>query len=186
MDNNMNEKQKIKASKFLSFVLRHNPGSVGLTLDANGWVPVADLLEGCKRNGTPLTLDQLKDVVATNEKKRFAFSDDGTKIRASQGHSIEVDLDYKPAEPPDFLFHGTATRFLDAIHSEGLTKQGRHHVHLSADMKTATAVGQRHGKPVVLTVDAKKMHEAGHKFFLSANGVWLTDAVTPEFLTFPY
>lgn len=181
----LDEKRSVKISKFLSLVLRHQPEAAGITLDANGWVAVDTLLDGCRKNGFSISLDELREVVATNSKKRFAFSDDGALIRASQGHSIDVDLDYQPAVPPAQLYHGTATRFLESIRAQGLLKQNRHHVHLSVDTQTAIKVGQRHGKPVVLTIKAGEMHAAGLTFFRSANGVWLTDSVAPEHLIFP-
>lgn len=173
----------IRISKFLSLVLRHDPGKAGLTLDPAGWVDVEALLHGCAAAGVPITREVLNAVVAQNDKKRFAFSPDETRIRASQGHSVEVELDYAPAVPPEALFHGTADRFLASIKAQGLLKAQRHHVHLSAARATAVEVGRRHGRPVVLAVAAGAMHRAGHAFFLSANGVWLTDRVSPEFLS---
>jgi putative RNA 2'-phosphotransferase len=136
-------------------------------------------------HGHPIERSELEKIVATNEKKRFALSDDGQKIRASQGHSIEVSLGYTPQAPPARLFHGTATRFLDSIRREGLRKGERHHVHLSAEESTARIVGRRHGKPVVLVVNAEAMEAEGHAFFLSDNGVWLTDRVPTAFIGFP-
>lgn len=181
----MNEKQRTRTSKFLSLVLRHEPERIGLALDANGWANVDELLTKCSQHGVSLQRAELEEVVATNEKKRFALSEDGQRIRASQGHSIEVSLGYAPQAPPPRLFHGTATRFLSSIHSEGLRKGERHHVHLSGDEETARKVGQRHGKPAVLVIDAAAMHAAGHAFYLSDNGVWLTEHVPPEFIEFP-
>jgi len=181
----MNEKQRTRTSKFLSLVLRHEPQRIGLNLDPSGWVDVEALLAACRRHGMPVERADLKEVVATNEKKRFAFSDDGQRIRASQGHSIEVSLGYIPQSPPSKLFHGTATRFLASIRKEGLNKRERHHVHLSADADTAQKVGQRHGKPAILIVQADAMHSCGHAFFLSENGVWLTEQVPVEFIEFP-
>jgi putative RNA 2'-phosphotransferase len=169
----------VRTSKFLSLVLRHKPEEAGLTLDASGWCPVADVLKGCK-----LTREELDLVVNTNDKKRFEYSADGKRIRASQGHSIEVDLKYEPVEPPEFLFHGTATRFLDSIKKQGLVKGSRQHVHLSGVYETAVKVGKRHGKPAVLLVEAYLMHGCGHEFYLTPNGVWLTDSVPPEYLKF--
>ncbi|MEA3207406.1 MAG: putative 2-phosphotransferase [Chthoniobacter sp.] len=182
----MNEKQRTRTSKFLSLVLRHEPQRIGLELDLNGWAEVEALLAACRQHGTPIERAELEEVVATNEKKRFAFSGDGRKIRASQGHSIEVSLGYASQVPPQRLFHGTATRFLASIRAEGLRKGERHHVHLSADEETAREVGQRHGRPAVLVVKAEAMLALGSSFFLSENGVWLTDHVPVEFLEFPH
>lgn len=173
-----------RLSKFLSLVLRHRPDKLGLALDAQGWTHVADLLTKLNRHGYAVNLDALRYVVATNNKKRFAFSADETMIRANQGHSVGVTLGYAPQPPPPVLYHGTATRFLAAIRAGGLTKQKRHHVHLSADPDTATQVGRRHGRPVVLTVRAADMAAAGYVFYQSDNGVWLTDHVPPAYLDF--
>lgn len=181
----MTEKQTKHASKFLSLVLRHQPEAANITLDDAGWASVDELLLGCARAGQPLTRDQLDHIVATNEKKRFEFSPDGSRIRASQGHSVEVALDYSPQTPPELLYHGTASRFLDSIRAEGLQKMARHHVHLSASADTALQVGTRHGKPVLLTIRARDMHSAGFAFFLSTNGVWLTESVSAQFIEFP-
>lgn len=181
----MTDKETIRASKFLSLILRHEPETVGLKLGEAGWVGVAELLEAVNRHGTPLTLDQLKHIVATSDKKRFAFSEDGRQIRASQRHSVEVDLQYPPQTPPEVLYHGTATRFLDGIRKDGLQKMGRHDVHLSAETKVTMQVGGRHGKPVLLTIRAGDMHRAGFVFRCSANGVWLVNRVPPEFIEFP-
>src|SRR5206468_3140490 len=147
-----------------------------------GWVDVDELLAGLARNGLRLTRAELEAVVAGNDKQRFAFDDSGTRIRASQGHSVPVALGYRPAAPPDVLFHGTVLRFLPAIREEGLRPGNRHAVHLSPDVDTATAVGGRRGHPVVLRVDAAAMAADGHLFTLSANGVWLTDAVPARYL----
>jgi len=179
------QKQLVTRSKFLSLVLRHQPEVAGITLDSAGWVTVDDLLAGCTKAGQAMTREQLDEVVATNDKKRFEFSSDGTRIRASQGHSVEVELGYTPAAPPERLYHGTATRNLDSIRRSGLVKGQRHHVHLSADTVTAGKVGQRYGKPVVLTVLAGRMQADGHAFYLSTNGVWLVDHVPPQYLGFP-
>ena len=169
----------------MSLVLRHDPARFGVELDSGGWTRVDHLLAAASRAGVPLDAATLRLVVAENDKKRFALSDDGVLIRASQGHSVAVDLALQPVEPPAVLFHGTATRFLDSIRREGLVPGSRQHVHLSADEATATTVGARHGHPPVLRVDAARMQAAGHRFFLSANGVWLTEAVPAEYLTFP-
>lgn len=172
----------IHQSKFLSLILRHDPGKIGLTLDKNGWANISDLIKCARNHGTMLTLDQIKLIVAENNKKRFAVSEDGKKIRASQGHSIDIDLALKPSVPPEFLYHGTATRFLKSIMATGLTKQSRQHVHLSSNYETALSVGQRHGSPLVLTVNAQEMQKNGSLFYLSENGVWLTDNVPRKYL----
>ncbi len=175
----------MRASRLLSLVLRHRPDRLGLTLDAGGWVAVDSLLAGARRAGVALDRPTLDRVVRENDKRRFALSDDGRRIRASQGHSVPVELGLAPEPPPETLYHGTAERSVDAIHREGLVAGSRTHVHLSADEVTAAAVGRRHGRPVVLRVAAGAMHRAGHPFVRSANGVWLARAVPPEFLGFP-
>jgi len=174
-----------RTSKFLSLVLRHEPGEIGITLDEQGWVGVDELLEALNAHGHALDFETLEQVVDTNDKKRFAFSEDGEMIRASQGHSVEVDLGYEPATPPEVLHHGTVGRFLDGIRKDGIRKGQRHHVHLSPSTATASQVGQRRGSPVLLAVRAAEMHAAGHEFHLSANGVWLTDHVPAKFIDFP-
>ena len=180
----MTDKETTKTSKFLSLILRHEPERVGLKLGEAGWVPVDELLAAVNRSGMALTLEQLKHVVATSDKKRFAISEDGKSIRASQGHSVEVDLQYAAQTPPELLYHGTATRFLDGIRQHGLQKMERHDVHLSAETKMTTQVGSRHGKPVLLIIRAGEMHRDGHVFRCSANGVWLVAHVPPEFIDF--
>lgn len=179
------DKKLVPISKFVSKVLRHAPESVGLTLDEAGWVGVDDLLAAAARARVPMDRATLERVVAENDKKRFAFSDDGFRIRASQGHSVSVELGLEPVTPPDVLFHGTADRNLESIRAQGLIPGRRTHVHLSADEETAVAVGRRHGRPVVLRVAAGAMHRAGHPFYRSENGVWLTAAVPPEHVEFP-
>jgi putative RNA 2'-phosphotransferase len=174
-----------RASKFLSLVLRHDPDSIGVAMDPAGWVAIAELVERTADQDHPLTAELIRRVVATSDKQRFALSPDGHRIRANQGHSIEVDLGLDRVEPPPLLHHGTATRFLDSILAEGLRPGQRRHVHLSADRATATEVGARHGRPVVLDVDAGAMHKSGIVFHRSANGVWLTDAVAPQYLSLP-
>jgi putative RNA 2'-phosphotransferase len=168
----------VRASKRLSYVLRHRPDAVGLTLDAAGWVDVEDLLAALG-----LTRGQLEEVVARNDKQRFTLDPTGTRIRASQGHSVQVDLGYAPEQPPAELFHGTVERNLAAIRREGLRPGNRHAVHLSPDVQTARRVGARRGRPVVLRVDAGSMAAEGAVFTRSANGVWLVDAVPPRHLT---
>jgi len=172
----------VHTSKFLSYVLRHRPDSIGIALDENGWVDVEVLLAAAERHGKRLSRQVLERAVAENDKKRFAFSEDGRRIRASQGHSVSVDLALEPIEPPELLYHGTVERFLESIREKGLVRGSRHHVHLSPDEATARKVGSRRGKPVILVVEAGRMHQAGYQFFRSANGVWLTESVPAEFL----
>ena len=177
------DKRLIKVSKYLTKDLRHAPQELGLTLQPGGWVPVDDLLNATERNGFSITYDELVDCVETNDKQRFAFDVSGEMIRANQGHSVEVDLQLEGREPPETLFHGTVERFLPSILKEGLVRGKRHHVHLSRDVETARKVGARRGKPIILQVDAGRMHREGHTFWLSANGVWLTDAAPPGYLS---
>ncbi|WP_326604730.1 RNA 2'-phosphotransferase [Streptomyces sp. NBC_01799] len=179
----MDERRTVKVSKYLSKHLRHHPERIGIALDANGWVLIDELLRATARHNFPITRAELDHVVAVNDKQRYAI--EGDRIRASQGHTVQVDLDLPPVEPPAYLYHGTVGRSLDAIRTEGLRPMNRRHVHLSTDRETATHVGARRGRPVILSVDAAAMHRAGHVFYVSANGVWLTEAVPPEFLRFP-
>ncbi len=169
-----------KVSKYLSFILRHKPDDIGLELDANGWASIEELIE--KTSSYTLTKELIDIVVETNDKQRFAIDSSKARIRANQGHSIEVDLNLEPVEPPEFLLHGTAQRFEEVILKEGLTKQKRHHVHLSETASVAKAVGGRHGKPVIFKIDAKTMCESGFKFYKTANNVWLVSDVPPRFL----
>ncbi|MRH92086.1 RNA 2'-phosphotransferase [Nocardia sp. SYP-A9097] len=178
----MNEKEIVKLSKRLSSWLRHRPEAIGLDPDAAGWVRVEDLLRQAAAHRRAFTRAQLDTVVERNNKRRFEFDESGTSIRARQGHSIEVDLGYAPAEPPDVLYHGTAERTLNLIMAEGLLPMRRHAVHLSADIDTAVNVGGRHGRPAVLRVDTTAMRRDGHEFFVTGNGVWLVDAVPPRYL----
>lgn len=175
----------VKVSKFLSLVLRHEPEKIGLSLNENGWAKIDDLLILANEKGTSLTHSLLDQIVAENDKKRFEISEDGLRIRACQGHSIDVDLALTPVQPPEVLYHGTASRFVDSIRTGGLHSANRQHVHLSLDMDTARRVGQRHGNPVVLMIRSEAMAAAGHSFFLSTNGVWLTEQVPVEFIRFP-
>lgn len=175
-------KRLITISKFLAKHLRHAPEDLGLSLQPGGWVPVDVLLSASERAGFAISYDDLIECVETNDKKRFSFDDTGDLIRANQGHSVEVDLQLEQEEPPAVLFHGTVERFLASIMAEGLKKGKRHHVHLSKDGETARKVGARRDKPIILKVDAGKMHSQGFRFFVSVNGVWLTDAVPVEFL----
>lgn len=178
----MDNKNLVRLSKFLSFVLRHEPESIGLTLDPQGWAPIDRLIELANAQGKALSRPLIEEIVQNNSKQRFAISEDGLRIRANQGHSTEVELGYEPQEPPALLFHGTTAAALPAIRAEGLLKMARHHVHLSAEQETARNVGGRRGAPVVLVVDAARMHRDGHRFYVSANGVWLTERVPPEYL----
>lgn len=181
----MDDRRRIKVSKYLSKHLRHQPERLGVTLRPGGWVGVDELLGACDAAGFALTRGELDVVVATNDKQRFAFDETGTLIRANQGHSVEIDLGLEPVEPPAQLYHGTGSSTVDAILREGLRPMRRRHVHLSGDVETARRVGSRHGKPVVLTIDAAALHAAGHLFYRSANGVWLTEAVATEHLRIP-
>ena len=173
----MTDKELTKKSKFLSLVLRHKPEDIGLKLDENGWTDIVDL---CKKAN--IKWQDLKEVVEKNNKKRFEISNNGQKIRACQGHSIDIDLDLEPVTPPAFLYHGTATQFISPIMKSGLKPMKRDHVHLSATKETAINVGGRHGKPVVLIVTALTMHDDGYKFYLSTNGVWLTKEVPVKYI----
>lgn len=179
------DRELVRISKFLSLVLRHRPEEIGIQLDERGWADVEQLIAAANRSGRRLDEATLLRVVAENDKQRFALSGDGRRIRARQGHSLEVDLGLEPHSPPQLLFHGTATRFLRSIRETGLRPGSRQHVHLSPDETTATRVGRRHGSPVVLKVLAGQMHSEGHTFYLSENGVWLVAAVPVAFLIFP-
>ena len=176
----------VNTSKFLSLILRHAPEKIGLVLDTQGWADIGQLLAQAARHGRRLSREQLDDVVARDSKTRYAISADGLRIRANQGHSLAaVDIALPPSTPPAVLYHGTASRFVDAIRAGGLLAGARNHVHLSSSLETAVAVGARHGKPVVLTVDAAAMQAQGHAFYVSDNGVWLTHAVPAAFIGFP-
>ena len=169
-------------SKLLSKILRHQPDLIGIQLDDNGWVEVSTLLKNLAKHQNQISFEQLKEVVDTNSKKRFSFNDDLSKIRANQGHSVEVDLALQAQTPPDILYHGTVEKNLDSIFEKGLSKMNRHHVHLSADTETAQKVGMRHGKPIILTIESKKMYDQGYVFYLSENHVWLIDSVPSQFI----
>jgi putative RNA 2'-phosphotransferase len=179
-------KHHAETSKFLSFVLRHQPDAIGITLDVEGWAKIPELIAAAANNGKLLDHDLIQAVVTTSDKKRFAISEDGRRIRAVQGHSTEsVDINYVEKVPPEFLYHGTATRFIESIRNQGLLPGSRQYVHLSQDEQTALAVGQRHGKPVVLRIEALRMHEQGFKFSQAENGVWLTKTVSHLFIKLP-
>ena len=178
----MNSRQATRLSRFLSLHLRHQPAAIGLTLQEGGWVNIADLLAASAAHHMPISRDELTEIVAGRDKQRFAFDDAGLRIRAQQGHSVEVDLQLLPSVPPAVLYHGTAPAALPAIRREGLQKMERHHVHLSPDVETARRVGVRRGHPIILTIDAAAMHAAGVVFYESGNGVWLVEQVPPQFL----
>ncbi len=179
----MDDERMVKISKFLSKYLRHQPEKLGLSLQRGGWVEVSSLLSACARQGFPITREELEEVVRRNNKQRFSFDPEGILIRANQGHSVAVDLQLEPIQPPEVLYHGTGHRAEEAIRQQGLVKMSRHHVHISADFDTARAVGARHGRPVVFKVDTRAMSEAGYVFYRSTNGVWLTDHVPAEYIT---
>lgn len=180
----MDEKARTNFSKFLSLVLRHRPEAIGIRLDGQGWIAIDTLLAQCRAHGRDISRPMLDEMVATNSKRRFAVSEDGLRIRASQGHSVKVELGYDAAVPPEVLYHGTVAEAVGSIRARGLDRMRRHHVHLSPDTATAQAVGARRGKPLVLRVHAGRMHRDGHAFYLSANGVWLTPAVPPGYIDF--
>lgn len=176
------EKKEVTLSKIISKILRHKPEMIGILLDENGWADVKELLNGINRLGNEIDKKLLDKIVEGNNKKRFGYNEDESKIRARQGHSINVDVQLKVQVPPKHLYHGTAQSFMESIENMGILKQRRQHVHLSKDMETAFQVGKRHGKPVVFVICAKKMHEDGHVFYLSENGVWLTDRVPTKYM----
>lgn len=178
----ISEKESVKISKFLSLVLRHQPETIGITLNEHGWTDVPVLITKMNESGMTLTMDVLEHIVDTNPKKRFAFNETRDKIRASQGHSVDIALGYEAKVPPDVLYHGTSEANVTTILQTGLQKMQRHHVHLSKDKETAMMVGQRHGKPRIFEVDAITMNRDGHLFYISENGVWLTDHVPGEYL----
>lgn len=180
---NMNEQQKKRIGKFISLILRHNPHKIGLELDESGWASVDDLLDGLKNKGRSISFDQLENIVETNDKQRYSFNTDKTRIRANQGHSLKLDLQLEPVEPPEVLYHGTASRFMQAINKQGLIKGSRHHVHLSQDKETAHTVGARHGFPVIIAIASGQMHRDGYVFYCSANEVWLTESVPVKYFS---
>lgn len=171
-----------KLSVFISLVLRHNPDAAHITLDEHGWANVEELLAGINDTGRKIDMDILDEIVATDNKQRYSFNQDKTLIRANQGHSIPVDVELKEVEPPEFLYHGTAARFLDSIMKEGLKPMSRLYVHLSKDVDTAMKVGKRHGKPVILRIRSGELYGDGGKFYLSENGVWLTKKVDVKYI----
>ncbi|QIE60866.1 RNA 2'-phosphotransferase [Rasiella rasia] len=179
----MSEKQQTHISKFLSLVLRHKPETIGVQLDQNGWVDINELIEKSNKYGIKFNRETLNHIVATNSKKRFAINNKLDKIRASQGHSIEIELGYTSQKPPRTLFHGTSEKSVQSILKKGLKRQNRQHVHLSSDIETAKKVGQRHGKPYIFKVFAEQMFNDNLEFFISENGVWLTENVPEKYLS---
>ncbi len=177
-------KNLTRVSKFLSLVLRHKPQEIGILLDANGWANIDELIEKSRSKGIYLTFDTIEEVVLTNDKQRFALSDDCCRIRANQGHSVSVDLQLLKTEPPAFLYHGTVDKFIDSIKKSGLQKMSRQHVHLSKDHETAHKVGSRRGAPVILKINAGQMHNDGYAFYCSENGVWLCHDVPVKYIEF--
>ena len=173
----------IKLGKFLSLVLRHNPDAAGISLDEHGWADVQELLAGVRRSGRQINMETLERVVRENNKQRYSFNADHTKIRANQGHSLQVDVELTAVKPPRYLYHGTAARFLSAIRQEGIRKMSRQYVHLSSDFQTAMEVGRRHGSPVVITINAEAMAQDGVIFYRSENGVWLCEHVAPKYFS---
>ena len=173
----------VNLSRYISFILRHRPDTIGLSLDKHGYIDVQDLINGIKENSDfYIDLDILKFIVETDNKKRYSFSEDGTKIRANQGHSVKVDLGLKEVKPPSVLYHGTGEKYLESILKEGLKSKSRMYVHLSSDIDTAISVGKRHGEPIILNIDTNKMLEDGHKFYLSENGIFLAESVPVKYI----
>lgn len=170
-----------KTSRFISMILRHKPGVIGITLDEHGWANVSELVEGVNKVH-PLDMETLEEIVRTNEKQRFSFNEDKTKIRANQGHTIPVDVELDEKDPPEVLYHGTGEKYVESIDCTGLVPRQRLYVHLSTDKEMAAKVGQRHGKPVVYRVNSRQMAKEGFIFYLSVNGVWLTKAVPVQYL----
>lgn len=171
-----------RLSIFISLVLRHQPDAAGIQLDEHGWADVSELIRGVNNTGRKIDMEVLEEIVRTDNKQRYSFNEDKTLIRANQGHSVPVDVELEEQQPPQFLYHGTADRFLDSIMREGLKPMSRLYVHLSKDIETAMKVGKRHGKPVVLRVSSGEMYQDGHQFYLSKNGVWLTKKVDQKYI----
>jgi len=169
-----------KLSKYFSYLLRHKPEAVGLYLDENGWASIEELIK--KSTDFQLTRELVDIVVETNDKQRFSISDDGKRIKANQGHSIEIELDLKPIEPPGLLLHGTTVRFMESIKLKGLCKMDRHHVHLTESKAVAKSVGSRYGKPIILNIAALKMYDDGHSFYKTRNNIWLVEHVPFEYI----
>lgn len=173
---------KDKLSVFISLILRHKPEEIGITLDEHGWAKVEDLITGINNSGRRIDMEILEEIVRTDNKQRYSFNEDKTKIRANQGHSIPVAIEFKELEPPNTLYHGTAEKSLEGIKHQGIKSMSRLYVHLSKDTETAIQVGKRHGECFVLAIDANRMYRNGIKFYLSENGVWLTEYVDPKYI----
>lgn len=171
-----------KLSKFISLILRHKPEEIGITLDDFGWAKVEDLINGINNSGRKIDMEILEEIVRTDNKQRYSFNEDKTKIRANQGHSVPVNIKFRELEPPNTLYHGTATKAIEGIKQQGIKSMSRLYVHLSKDFETAKQVGERHGKCVVLIINAERMYKDGIKFYLSENGVWLTEYVDPKYI----
>jgi len=178
----LTEQEKKRISKLMSLSLRHQPEAIGIDLDEHGWTKTTELIAGLNRAGYQITVDELKEVVATNDKQRFKFSDDEQFIRANQGHSIKVDVQLSECQPPAILYHGTVSKYIQSIKEKGLIPKGRLYVHLSEEKETAYSVGSRRGQPIILTINAQKMHDDGIKFYKSENDVWLTEAIPTEYI----
>jgi putative RNA 2'-phosphotransferase len=179
----MDKERHQKISKSLSYWLRHRPEAIGIKLDKGGWTDIKELIEKAQKE-IVFDFNELKEVVKNCDKQRFALSEDFCSIRASQGHSVEVKIDFKEIAAPPVLYHGTVEQFIESIKKQGLLPGKRHHVHLSKDEETAKKVGERRGKPIILKIDAMKMQDAGYKFYISENGVYLTDSVPKRYISF--
>lgn len=176
-------KNNTETSKFLSYILRHEPDSIGLVLSSDGWADINELIQLANTSGNNITLEQIHSIVESDKKGRFSISEDDQYIRAVQGHSLKtVDLNLKETTPPANLLHGTAQRFIESINNEGLISQKRQYVHLTEDYDTAIKTGMRYGKPVVLSIDSRKMQKEGYKFYQAENDVWLTSTVPPAYI----
>ena len=169
-------------SRYMSLILRHKPDVIGISLDEHGWANVEELIQGIAKNNPGFNKEILEEIVRTDNKQRYSFNDDKTLIRANQGHSIPVDVELEEKEPPEYLYHGTGEKYVESINRQGLIPKSRLYVHLSKNVKTAESVGERHGRPIVYLVHSGKMYKDGYKFYLSANGVWLTKKVPVEYL----
>ena len=178
----MGRDRKASVSKFIALILRHQPDAIGISLDEHGWADVEELIAGINAAGRHLDRELLEEIVRIDEKQRYRFNEDHSRIRANQGHSISVDVELKEALPPEILWHGTGEKSRDAIEKEGLKPMGRLYVHLSADRQTARKVGSRHGRPVIFRVNAEQMAKEGFHFYLSENHVWLTKEVPVRYL----